>query len=50
MMATQDNRAKHRLLVIDPEEEVDDSGGAFTANPADDIPRNKLTEKLTRGI
>ena len=43
-------RAKNKLVVIDPEEEQDEQGGAFTANPADDIPRNKLTEKLTRGI
>jgi len=43
-------RVKPKLLYIEPEESEDDSGGAFTANPADDIPRNKLTEKLTRGI
>lgn len=43
-------RARPRLLYIEPEESEDDSGGAFTANPADDIPRNKLTEKLARGI
>lgn len=30
--------------------EEDDAAGAFVATPADDIPRNKLTEKLTRGI
>lgn len=43
-------RATNKLLYIEPEESEDDSGGAFTANPADDIPRNKLTEKLARGI
>ena len=45
-----DARAKPKILYIEAEESEDDSGGAFTANPADDIPRNKLTEKLTRGI
>lgn len=43
-------RAQPKLLFIEPEESEDDGGGAFTANPADDIPRNKLTEKLARGI
>lgn len=43
-------RAQHKILVVEPEEQEDDTGGQFTANPADDIPRNKLTEKLTRGI
>lgn len=38
------------MLQVEPEESEDDQGGAFTANPADDIPRNKLTEKLARGI
>lgn len=38
------------MICIQPEESEDESGGAFTANPADDIPRNKLTEKLARGI
>lgn len=44
------SRPQPRLLFIEPEESEDDGGGAFTANPADDIPRNKLTEKLARGI
>jgi hypothetical protein len=43
-------RARQKVLYIEPEESEDDAGGAFTANPADDIPRNKLTEKLARGI
>ena len=43
-------RAQPKLLYIEPEEKEEDDGGAFTANPADDIPRNKLTEKLARGI
>ena len=43
-------RVRPKMLYIEPEEEEDNDGGAFTANPADDIPRNKLTEKLARGI
>jgi hypothetical protein len=43
-------RAKPKLLLIEPEESEDETGGAFTSNPAEDIPRNKLTEKLARGI
>jgi hypothetical protein len=43
-------RVNQRKLYIQPEEPEDDADGAFTAVPADDIPRNKLTEKLTRGI
>ena len=43
-------RAKPKLLFIEPESSDDETGGAFTANPAEDIPRNKLTEKLARGI
>jgi len=43
-------RIRPKFMYIEPEESEDDSGGAFTANPADDIPRNKLTEKLARGI
>jgi hypothetical protein len=44
------DRVRQKVLYIEPEESEDDAGGAFTANPADDIPRNKLTEKLARGI
>jgi hypothetical protein len=44
------NRRYQKMLQIEPEESEDEQGGAFTANPADDIPRNKLTEKLARGI
>jgi len=28
----------------------DDAPELFVANPSDDIPRNKLTEQLTRGL
>lgn len=43
-------RASNKWLVLDPEEKEDHAGDAFTANPSDDIPRNKLVEKLARGI
>jgi hypothetical protein len=43
-------RPKQRVLFIEPESSDDETGGAFTANPAEDIPRNKLTEKLARGL
>jgi hypothetical protein len=46
----QGRRTRQKVLFIEPEESDEDAGGAFTANPADDIPRNKLTEKLARGI
>ena len=46
----QGRRTRQKVLYIQPEESDEDAGGAFTANPADDIPRNKLTEKLARGI
>ena len=45
----------HKLVSSDSdyhstESSDDETGGAFTANPAEDIPRNKLTEKLARGL
>lgn len=43
-------RAKPKQILIEPETSDDEQGGAFTANPAEDIPRNKLTEKLARGL
>jgi hypothetical protein len=48
-MATS-QRAKPKVIFIEPESSDDETGGAFTANPAEDIPRNKLTEKLARGL
>jgi hypothetical protein len=44
------DRARPKFIYIEPESSDDEAGGAFTANPAEDIPRNKLTEKLARGI
>ena len=46
----QTKRPKPKTLFIEPESSDDETGGAFTANPAEDIPRNKLTEKLARGL
>jgi len=37
------------LVYCEPEGEDDEPAG-FTAKPADDIPSNKLTEKLARGL
>lgn len=37
--------------MLEKEEDSDDDGHQlFIANPTDDIPRNKLTEQLTRGL
>jgi len=39
------------IKLIDPGSDDDDEGPElFVANPADDIPRNKLVEKLARGL
>ena len=43
-------RAKPKFVFIQPESSDDDGSGQFTANPSEDIPRNKLTEKLARGL
>jgi hypothetical protein len=42
-------RPYQKLIYCDPNGDEDNDDG-FTARPADDIPRNKLTDKLTRGI
>jgi hypothetical protein len=43
------NRPQQQLVYVDPEsEEVEVDG--FTAMPAEDVPKNQLTEKLARGI
>lgn len=44
------DRARPKFVFIDPETSDEEGAGTFTANPAEDIPRNKLTEKLARGI
>mmetsp|Transcript_42735 Transcript_42735/g.65637 ORF Transcript_42735/g.65637 Transcript_42735/m.65637 type:complete len:142 (+) Transcript_42735:1232-1657(+) len=45
------NRAKHNIRVIDPQSDEDEHGPElFIAQPTDDIPRNKLVEKLARGL
>jgi len=40
-----------KTKILDPISHPDDDGPElFTAQPSDDIPRNKLTEKLARGL
>jgi hypothetical protein len=40
-----------KIKMLDPISDQDDNGPElFTAQPSDDIPRNKLTEKLARGL
>lgn len=39
------------IKLIDPgSDDEDDGPELFIANPSDDIPRNKLVEKLARGL
>ena len=38
-----------KLVYCDPDMDDDEPSG-FTAKPADDIPHNRLTDKLARGI
>lgn len=44
-------RQRAKVKILDRQAESDDEGPElFTAQPSDDIPRNKLTEKLARGL
>jgi hypothetical protein len=44
-------RCSQKVKVLEPLQDSDDDGPElFTAQPSDDIPRNKLTEKLARGL
>lgn len=44
-------RAKPNLNWLQPETEDDLNGPElFTAQPSDDIPRNRLTEKMCKGL
>lgn len=43
-------RAKPKHVHIESESSEEEGGGQFTASPAEDIPRNKLVEKLARGL
>ena len=49
-LAKKNDRARPKFLYIEPDSSDEEAGEAFTANPAEDIPRNKLTEKLARGL
>ena len=45
------NRQKHNLKILgDLNEGSDDGPELFIAQPSDDIPKNALTEKLTKGL
>jgi hypothetical protein len=50
VLAKRQDRARPKFVYIEPESSDEEAVGAFTANPAEDIPRNKLTEKLARGL
>lgn len=44
-------RANPQIKVIDPDSDEDEDGPElFVAQPTDDIPRNKLVDKLARGL
>ena len=42
-------RMSNKVLILEKEEK-EDQGGGFLAKPSDDLPHNKLVEKLARGI
>ena len=45
------SRAMPNIKIVDPASDDDDEGPElFIAQPTDDIPRNKLVEKLARGL
>lgn len=44
------DRPKQKVLFCQRDDTDDDDALAFQAQPAEDIPRNKLTEKLVRGL
>ena len=43
-------RPQPRLVYLDEDKDSDSDVEEFTANPAEDIPRNRLVEKLVRGL
>ena len=46
-----DRRVEQAIKVVDPGSDDDEDAPAlFVAQPTDDIPRNKLVEKLARGL
>jgi hypothetical protein len=49
-LTARHDRARPKFVYIEPESTDEEAAGAFTANPAEDIPRNRLTEKLARGL
>jgi hypothetical protein len=49
-LTVRHDRARPKFVYIEPESSDEEAAGAFTANPAEDLPKNKLTEKLARGL
>lgn len=49
-MQTFSERPKHKFVYVEPDSTDDEGSENFTSNPSEDIPRNKLTEKLARGL
>ena len=49
MVPPQHTRPNPHLVFCDPDFK-DEAPTGFTAKPADDIPNNRLTEKLARGV
>ena len=46
----ENNRPQPRFVVKDNASSDGDGEDEFTASPAEDIPRNRLVEKLVRGL
>ena len=45
------DRVQHKFRIIQkPDDDDENKPELFTANPSEEIPRNKLTEKLARGL
>ena len=44
------HRASHKFKFMDPASSDEEEEEQFTANPSEDIPKNKLTQKLQSGI
>ena len=46
----ENNRPQPRFVVKDNASDDEDNEEEFTASPAEDIPRNRLVDKLVRGL
>lgn len=45
-----EKRVRHQIKIVDPPNNDDNALDLFVAQPSNDIPRNKLVEKLCRGL